>query len=611
MATVYRARRSRDQGIVALKVLHEHLAYDRSYAERFRREAEAAGKIAHPAVVPIFGVGQANGRAYLEMEYVEGSTLADYLKAAGSMPVELALPLVAAIASGLQVAHRAGIVHRDLKPSNIMMVAGAPRIMDFGIAKLEDARTLTATGMFAGTPAYMAPEQVEGTVATAQSDLYALGIILFELLTGDAPFRSDTPMGVLQEHLKTAPPPILAGGSRVPSEIEAIVDKLLRKDPADRYQSGDDLAQAIEDVLAREARDESAKDDEPQPATSPATADASKPVTAPTDEWDQALGPSANARDSARPSRWILYDTSGPVPRFRRDTSRRGLMTAAAALLAGAAGAGLGYAAAYYLRPGPRVERVEAPVNVVVTATPTIPVAPRIEQTSSVPLVLPEAQTPSPEPTVPAERNPASAQLPTPTRSPTLRPTRTPTPTRSPTPSYSSVTGVRAQNEDPNRGRWVHAFGPARFFERRFTLRFDARFEDGYGGLLVNFGLPAGTEPAQYGWTIGSQRIEFQSISCGTDDCTSYMYNYWDFGYPVATSPSWSHFEMEYEPSGASLLMMTMGDVGPIWVSPVPEVLRANRVSLHFGVMSFVGYTAFDLPQSARFRNIEIWPRVS
>ncbi len=595
MATVYRARRSRDQGVIALKVLHEHLAYDRTYAERFRREAEAAGKIDHPAVVPIFGVGQANGRSYLEMEYVEGSTLADYLKAAGSMPVELALPLVAAIAGGLQAAHRAGIVHRDLKPSNIMMVAGAPRIMDFGIAKLEDARTLTATGMFAGTPAYMAPEQVEGTVATGQSDLYALGIILFELLTGDAPFQSDTPMGVLQEHLKTAPPPILAGGSRVPSEIEAIVNKLLRKDPVDRYQSGDELAQAIEEAIAREARSEPAQDDEPQPATSLATAGASKPVTAPADEWDQALGPSANARGSARPSRWILYDTSGPVPRFRRDTSRRGLMTAAAALLAGAAGAGIGYSAAYYMRPAPRVERVEVPVNVVVTATPRLLADTVSEPTPATPPSLTGAQTPTPVPIT----------------MPSPRPTNTPSPSRTPTPTHTSLPGVTAENERPGWGRWVEAFGPTRLFERRFVLRFDARFEEGYGGLLVNFGLPSGTEPAQYAWAIGSQRVEFQGVSCGAENCSSYMYNYWEFGYSSATSPDWSHFEIEYEPSGQSSLFLTMGEIGPIWVSPVPEVLRTNRVYLNFGVMAFNGFTAIDLPQSARFRNIEIWPRVS
>ena len=375
MATVYRARRLRDDGIVALKVLHEHLAYDRTYAERFRREADAAEKINHPAVVPIFRVGRANSRPFLEMEFVEGSTLAEYLRATGRLGEEQALRIAGQVAAGLAAAHAAGIVHRDLKPPNIMLVGGDVRVMDFGVARIEDARTLTATGMFAGTPAYMSPEQVEGSVATAQSDLYSLGIILYEMLTGAVPFRADTPMGVMQQQLNVPPQPMDVGGQRLAGAVSGLVSRLLAKSPGDRFQAAGELASVIETLRIEDSSSSEGPTTGRARQRPLASGDDSPPARPgrPTRRTTSTSGQSPNETSAAQ---------SSPTPPMSRSSfigslARFGIVGGGAFLVGYAAGASNEETPAKVVEVPVEVikeVRVEVPVEVIKEVTVEVPV---------------------------------------------------------------------------------------------------------------------------------------------------------------------------------------------------------------------------------------------
>ncbi len=244
----------------ALKLLDPPWSQDRVARERFAREAEAARAIEHPNVVQIHHVGmRSNGTPYLVMEYLHGESLASLLAREGRLGVDIALPVFASVAEALVAAHASGVLHRDLKPDNIFLVGepGEPygvKVVDFGLAKLRDA-TITAAGTAIGTAAFMSPEQCVADEADARSDVYGLGMTMFQVLTGRLPFEADAPEDLLAHNLLSEP---VAPSSLVPelgAELDAVVRKCLRKDPARRYASMSELAGAL-DAMLQERRPE-------------------------------------------------------------------------------------------------------------------------------------------------------------------------------------------------------------------------------------------------------------------------------------------------------------------------------------------------------------------
>jgi tRNA A-37 threonylcarbamoyl transferase component Bud32 len=247
-ATVYRARDTELGRVVALKVLHPHMARDPQYVERFLREARMAASISHSNVVTIHEVGREGNSHFIAMEYLP-SSLEDRLRR-GRMPVPEALGIARQVALALQAAHQQGVVHRDLKPQNIMFTQdGTIRVTDFGIARAAELSTMTASGMVLGTPSYMSPEQAQGQRVDARSDIYPLGCVLYQMLTGTLPFQSSTTWEVIRQHIEAAPRQLRQLRADVPAAVEQLASRCLEKDPNRRYQTAGELAAAIDRLL--------------------------------------------------------------------------------------------------------------------------------------------------------------------------------------------------------------------------------------------------------------------------------------------------------------------------------------------------------------------------
>ncbi len=238
MATVYRARRLSDGKLVAVKVLREPYSHDREFVERFQREASSAAALSHPRVVPVLDSGEDGGVRFLVMEYVEGEDLKAYLRRSGPLPPSRAVSIAAAVCEALQYAHAQGIVHRDIKPQNILLTpAGEVKVTDFGIARALSSATITETGTVLGSVHYLSPEQARGEPVTAASDLYSLGVVLFEMLTGRLPFDGESPIAVALKHLYEEPPSPRELNPEVPEWLEGVVRRAMAKRPQDRYPS--------------------------------------------------------------------------------------------------------------------------------------------------------------------------------------------------------------------------------------------------------------------------------------------------------------------------------------------------------------------------------------
>lgn len=246
MAEVWRARDEVLGRSVAVKILHEHLAGDRQIFERFRREAVTAARLSHPAVVRVFDTGVDGERCFIVLELIAHHTLADVLEEEGPLSPDRAVPIVRGILDGLTHAHRHGIVHRDLKPANVLVHDGHVKVADFGIAKAAFTGDLTATGELLGTAAYLAPEQVEGSDVDHRADLYAVGVILYEMLTGRRPFEADTAIAAATLRLTTDPPPPGSLRAGIPPGLEAVVLRALARDPDERFQSADEMRGVLE-----------------------------------------------------------------------------------------------------------------------------------------------------------------------------------------------------------------------------------------------------------------------------------------------------------------------------------------------------------------------------
>ena len=234
MATVYLATDLRLERRVAIKVMHGHLADDSKFKERFIQEARSAARLAHPNVVNVFDQGQDSDMAYLVMEYLPGITLRDLLTEHKLLTTEQTLDILEAVLAGLAAAHKAGIVHRDLKPENVLLADdGRIKIGDFGLARAASANTATGAALL-GTIAYLSPELVTRGVADARSDIYAIGIMMYEMVTGEQPFKGEQPMQIAYQHANDSVPPPSRKHPKVPAELDDLVLWSTSREPDDR-----------------------------------------------------------------------------------------------------------------------------------------------------------------------------------------------------------------------------------------------------------------------------------------------------------------------------------------------------------------------------------------
>lgn len=256
MAAVYRGRDLRLNRVVAIKILHPHHAADLNFRKRFIHEAQSAANLRHPSIVDIYDEGEEDRQHYIVMEFVDGSDLKSMILRYKQLPVQQVLQIAAAIADGLDAAHQLGMVHRDVKPQNILVTHdGTAKITDFGIAKSSLSTAQTDTGVTFGTADYISPEQARGQPATAQSDIYALGVTIYESLTGQLPFTGDTAVAVALQHVGSKPPPIRRHNPNVSPALEQLIMRALAKNPAERPLTAREFAQLLRAQEESEVRD--------------------------------------------------------------------------------------------------------------------------------------------------------------------------------------------------------------------------------------------------------------------------------------------------------------------------------------------------------------------
>ncbi len=300
MGAVYKAEQPDMNRFVAIKILHPRFLSRSDLVSRFRREARAMSHLSHPNTARVFLYGQLeDGACYFVMEYLAGKNLAQVVRAQGPMPQERAVAIMNQVCGALDEAHQAGIIHRDLKPENIFLtiqggIEDFPKVLDFGLAKVTEKQMkpgsmiLTREGMVFGTPEFMSPEQARGKTLDARSDIYSLGIIMYELLTGKLPFDARQPIEYIQLHVNAQPIPLneRVPGLEFPEQLGRVIMKALAKEPEDRYSTAAEFAEALKLSLTDAPEPEADFMADPAPAAEPAReqprAPAMDPAPAPT-----------------------------------------------------------------------------------------------------------------------------------------------------------------------------------------------------------------------------------------------------------------------------------------------------------------------------------------
>jgi len=417
MATVYKAYQPSMDRYVAIKVLPAVLSRDPAFPKRFRREAKIVAKLEHKHILPVHDYGEQEGLTYLVMRYVEAGTLKDQL-AAAQLDLPAIYRIIAQVGAALDYAHRLGVIHRDVKPSNVLIDSqGDAYLTDFGLARIvESSEQLTKTGVGVGTPAYMAPEQGQGLKIDHRSDVYSLGVMLYEMVTGQVPYQAETPIAIVLKHI-TAPLPLPRQiVPDLPEEVERVILKALAKNPDDRFQTVREMVEAL-DLAVRAAT--------------------AAPTAAQVERGVVPLVPVAPAREFRWP--WDVRTTALSVG-----------IAALALLVIG----GMFFALSRIqyrvqvvggrvevvpvsteaVTPTPAVALVETPTSeamLAATATPQPTTAPTVEYTPT-PTSTP-TYTPLPTATPTPTETPEPADTPVPTATPTATPTHTSLPTPTPT----------------------------------------------------------------------------------------------------------------------------------------------------------------------------------
>lgn len=408
MSTVFRAHDQRLGRDVAIKILHAQFAADSDFVERFRQEAEfAAGLSAHPNIVSIFDVGEDGDIRYMVMELIEGRNLKDLIRAEAPLSTERAFAIGQAIASALAFAHQRGLIHRDVKPQNILVSPdGSVHVADFGIARSDASSQVTRTGVVLGTAQYLSPEQAQGQSAGAASDIYALGIVLFEMLTGKLPFEADNALAVAMKQVHELPPSPNKLNPDISPGAAAVVLRALNKDPAERYRSAAEFGLAMQQQ-------------EPPTVEQATTV---QPLAAPDDVSQETTVvhavPPPPVVPPTRPT--ALGDDQTPNP--WRTTLLVLLGVALVAALATGAYFVYGAAANKHSTPTPTPTATATPVK---KKTPTPRTTPSATPTS------PPTSTPVPATSTPTSPPATPTSTPVPP-TPTLKPTATPKPTQPP-----------------------------------------------------------------------------------------------------------------------------------------------------------------------------------
>jgi eukaryotic-like serine/threonine-protein kinase len=254
MSSVYRAFDPTLERRVAIKLMHSDISNDPDQLERFRREARAVAQMNHPHVVTVIDAGEDDGAPYIVFEYVEGETLKERIRRLGRLPVSEAVAYAIEIGRALENAHAHKLVHRDVKPQNVLIDRdGRAKVTDFGIARSLEAQGLTAPGRVLGTTDYVSPEQALGRDVTEQSDIYSLGIVLYEMLTGEVPFKADTQVAVAMQHVREPLPDVQRRRPEISAALAAVVDRATAKEVDNRYATVDEMVHDLEEVLAIEA----------------------------------------------------------------------------------------------------------------------------------------------------------------------------------------------------------------------------------------------------------------------------------------------------------------------------------------------------------------------
>ncbi len=309
MANVYLAEDQELGRRVAIKILNDRHAHDNQFVERFRREAKNAAGLSHPNVVSIYDRGEAEGTYYIAMEYLDGRSLKELIVSRGPAPVPVAIDYARQILAALRFAHRNGIVHRDIKPHNVLVDGeGRVKVTDFGIARAGAASQMTEAGSIVGTAQYLSPEQAKGTAVDQRSDIYSLGIVLYELLTGRVPFTGDTPVEIAMKHISETPVPPSQLRPDVPRDLDFVVMRALAKDPADRYQSAEEMEADLERVARGVAVARETEESATQIMAAPTTV--MGPATAAT-----SIAPPRPPIGAPPPRPPVYYDYEEPIRR--------------------------------------------------------------------------------------------------------------------------------------------------------------------------------------------------------------------------------------------------------------------------------------------------------
>ncbi len=312
MAVVYKAHEESLNRVVALKVIAQHLSDNEQFITRFQREAQAAAQLSHPNIVQIYAIGEDDGVHYFSMEYVKGRSLAEVIEEEGFLTAARALPIITQAAEALAVAHDAGIVHRDIKPANIMLDPdGRAKVADFGIAQISTETRMTQSGMLVGTPEYISPEQCHGEKLDGRSDIYALGITLYQLLSGRTPFDADTPAALVLQIVDGPIPPVGELNPTIPPGVQAIVAKMMHTDRKQRFQSAEDLIHALKETDTRPVT--SATREHPAPAVVAAPDAAREPSVAMPSPDSAAVAP-ATPSEAMAPTTEAMPPTEAMAP---------------------------------------------------------------------------------------------------------------------------------------------------------------------------------------------------------------------------------------------------------------------------------------------------------